>query len=215
MIIAVEGNIGSGKSTILNILRKKYGGNDNIIFVDEPVSEWNEIKDKDKSILELFYADKKKYSFAFQILAYITRLRKLLRALEQGEDKIIICERSIYTDKYVFAKMLYQQNFISNIEWKTYNYWFDTFKEKTKLNTIIYVNTSPEICFERIKKRNRTGESDIPLEYLNHCHTLHTEWLTISESKNIEDINIIIFDGNKDLDELDEENYIKSLSLDI
>ena len=79
MIISIEGNIGSGKSTLLNLLREKYKENQHIIFVDEPVSEWNKIKDGEKSILELFYGDKDKYSFTFQILAYITRLRKLLQ----------------------------------------------------------------------------------------------------------------------------------------
>lgn len=204
MIISVEGNIGSGKSTILKILRKKYNDND-IIFVDEPVSEWNQIKAGDKTILELFYQDKDKYSFTFQVMAYITRLRKLLEAIDNNPDKVIICERSIYTDKYVFAKMLYQQGFINEIEWQTYNYWFDTFKEKTKLDSIIYVSTEPSICFDRIKKRNRTGESNIPLEYLEHCHRLHQEWL--SENK---DHNIINFDGNVEL--INEDEYIQSLN---
>lgn len=210
MIVSIEGNIGSGKSTILNILRKKYQRNEDVVFVDEPVSEWNKVKDGDKSILELFYHDKEKYSFAFQILAYITRLRKLLEVIESGKYKTIICERSIFTDKYVFAKMLYQQKYINEIEWKSYNYWFDTFKEKTKLDTIIYVNTDPNICFERIKKRNRNGESDIPIEYLNHCHQLHSEWLT-----NNNENKIITFDGNEDLDLLSEDKYIDKLNSEI
>jgi len=204
MIISVEGNIGSGKSTILKILRKKYNDN-NIIFVDEPVAEWNQIKDGDKTILELFYQDQNKYSFAFQVMAYITRLRKLLEAIDNNPDKVIICERSIYTDKYVFAKMLYQQGFINEIEWQTYNYWFDTFKEKTKLDSIVYVSTNSSICFDRIKKRNRTGESNISLEYLEHCNRLHHEWL--SENK---DHNIINFDGNVEL--INEDEYIQSLN---
>ena len=211
MIISVEGNIGSGKSTILNILRKKYENNDRVIFVDEPVSEWDDIKKDGKSILELFYGDKNKYSFSFQILAYITRLRKLLSALEEGDDKIIICERSIYTDKYVFAKMLHQQNYINEIEWQTYNYWFDTFKDKTKLDTIIYVDTLPDICYDRIKKRNRTGESNIPIDYLQHCHLLHTEWLINS---NDGQSNLIVFNGNVNLETTGEENYVQSLNLD-
>lgn len=205
-IISLEGNIGSGKSTILQIMQQKYQNNPNVIFVDEPVSEWNLIKDGNKSILELFYEDQAKYSFAFQIMAYITRLRKLLQVLENSSDKIIICERSIYTDKYVFAKMLYQQGHINEIEWKTYNYWFDTFKEKTKLNMIIYVNTKPEICFERIKKRNRTGESNIPIDYLEHCHRLHNEWL----DSNNEEV-VIPFDGNLELKEDNKSTYFQSL----
>lgn len=205
-IISLEGNIGSGKSTILQIMQQKYQNNPNVIFVDEPVSEWNLIKDGDKSILELFYEDQAKYSFVFQIMAYITRLRKLLQVLENSSDKIIICERSIYTDKYVFAKMLYQQGHINEIEWQTYNYWFDTFKEKTKLNMIIYVNTNPEICFERIKKRNRTGESNIPIDYLKHCHRLHNEWL----DSNNEEV-VIPFDGNMELKENNKSTYFQSL----
>ncbi len=209
MIISVEGNIGSGKSTILDILREKHFDNDNIIFVDEPVSEWNLIKDGDKTILELFYQDKDKYSFTFQIMAYITRLRKLLEAVENNPNKIIICERSIYTDKYVFAKMLYQQGYINEIEWQTYNYWFDTFKQKTKLDSVIYINTDPDICFERIKKRNRTGESNIPIEYLEHCHNLHQEWLT---NDSLGDLKIIQFDGNVELEESNLNSYTESLN---
>jgi len=163
-LISIEGNIGSGKSTILKQL-KKYS--DDFVYVDEPVSQWESIKDSnDKNILELFYQDQKKYSFSFQILAYITRLKSLLDAYKSNPHKIIICERSIYTDKYVFAKMLYEQGNIEEIEWKTYNYWFDTFNELTKLDGLIYVNTDPQTCFDRIKKRNRSGESNIPLEYL-------------------------------------------------
>ena len=79
MIISIEGNIGSGKSTLLNLLKEKY--NDKVIFVDEPVSEWNDVKDNDKSVLDLFYQDKKTYSFTFQVLAYINRLKKILDAI--------------------------------------------------------------------------------------------------------------------------------------
>ena len=208
MIISIEGNIGSGKSTLLNLLREKYKENQNIIFVDEPVSEWNKIKDGEKSILELFYGDKDKYSFTFQILAYITRLRKLLQVLENSnDDNIIICERSIYTDKYVFAKMLYQQGHIKEIEWQTYNYWFDTFKKQTLPNTIIYVKTDPLICSDRIKKRNRNGEDSIAIEYLDHCHKLHEEWL--KESK----INIITVDGNMELEDNNKNEYLKNIGM--
>lgn len=204
MIISIEGNIGSGKSTILNILKEKY---DNVVFVDEPVSEWNDIKDNGKSILELFYEDKDKYSFTFQVLAYITRLKKLLDSIENNSDKTIVCERSIFTDKYIFAKMLYQQGFINEMEWKTYNYWFDTFKDKTKLDSIIYVKTLPEVCYERIKKRNRNGEVGITMEYLNHCHDLHQQWL-----ENSNDLNIITFDGNIELTENNKEKYTESIN---
>jgi len=196
-IISIEGNIGSGKSTILKQL-KNYS--DDFVYVDEPVSEWQSIKDSNnKNILELFYQDQKKYSFSFQILAYITRLRSLLTVIKYNPNKIIICERSIYTDKHVFAKMLYEQNKIEEIEWKTYNYWFDTFKEITKLSGIIYINTNPETCFERIKKRDRNGESTIPLEYLQECDKKHNIWIDNTNIKKL------ILDGNQEF----ENDYTK------
>lgn len=206
MLLSIEGNIGSGKSKLLELLKNLYKDNENVIFIDEPVSEWETVKANDKNIIELFYQNKEKYSFPFQILAYITRLRKLLDALENNPDKTIICERSIYTDKHVFAKMLYQQDYINEIEWQSYNYWFDTFKDKTKLDTIIYIQTDPSKCYDRIKKRNRSGESDIPLDYLEHCHNLHQKWLENNETENI-----IKFNGNIELTENNKEDYIKEL----
>ena len=193
-VISIEGNIGSGKSTILNILKSKLS---DVIFIDEPVDEWFKIKDNNnKNMLELFYNNKNKYSFVFQITAYITRLRKLIEILKDNNDKIIICERSIYTDKYVFAKMLYQDKFINDIEWNSYNYWFDTFKEISKLDGIIYVNTKPDICFDRIKKRNRNGESNISLDYLNNCHQKHLDWIS-------KESNVLEIDGNQEFENND------------
>ncbi len=184
MIITVEGNIGSGKSTLLKNLETM--NHDNLVFVPEPVSEWLNIKSGDKNALELFYENQKENSFWFQVLAYITRLRNLLTIIENNPNKIIICERSIYTDKYVFAKMLYEAGNISEIEWKTYSYWFDTFKDKTKLDLILYVNTEPEECYNRILKRSRPEEVDkISKEYLTQCHMKHLEWFKETDAKII------------------------------
>lgn len=206
VLISIEGNIGSGKSTLLKIIRETYKDNKNIIFIDEPVNEWLNIKNSDnKNILELFYNDKKKYSFSFQILAYITRLRKILEAIKNNNNKIIICERSIYSDKNIFAKMLYEQKYINEIDWINYNYWFDTFKEKTNLDGIIYVNTDPELCSKRIAKRNRNSESNIELEYLINCHKNHELWMNKEE-------NILKINGNVEFEtEIDNKKNILKL----
>ena len=204
-IISLEGNIGSGKSTLLKMLKSKL---ENVVFLAEPVDEWKTIKDSSgKNILDLFYSNKEKYSFSFQILAYITRLRLLLKEIKKNEDKTIIIERSIFTDKYVFAKMLYEKKFLNEIEWKSYNHWFDTFKDETKLDAIIWVNTKPEICYERVKKRNTKSEESVSLDYLNSCHLKHLEWL----KSNNENIKIIIFDGNKEFE--DNENLLEKMLL--
>ncbi len=63
-IISIEGNIGSGKTTLLSNVKKALHGEENIIFLKEPVDDWESIKDKDGlTMLQKFYADQEKYSF--------------------------------------------------------------------------------------------------------------------------------------------------------
>jgi deoxyadenosine/deoxycytidine kinase len=192
MLISIEGNIGSGKSTLVEYLKSinKY------VFVDEPVNEWLSIKDKDGSnALECFYKNQKENAFCFQILAYITRLKKLMDKIkEYPSDVVIITERSIETDRNVFAKMLYEDGFISSIEWETYNYWFSTFKDVSKVDLIIYIKTSPEKCLERINKRNRAEETSIKIDYLVKCNKYHDDWLNYNHN------NLIIIDGHNTID---------------
>jgi len=195
-IISVEGNIGSGKSTLVEELRKKFGNCDNICFLQEPVDIWNTIKDKDgNTMIAKFYADTKKYSFAFQMMAYISRLSLLREAIKKQYD-IIVVERSMFTDKRVFAKMLYDDGNIEEVEYQIYNKWFEEFITELPPIDIIYVNTSPETAFTRVKNRNREGET-IPLEYLQNCHKYHESWLT---SENSTFRNKITIQGDIDIE---------------
>ena len=59
------------------------------------------------------------------------------------------------------------------------------------IKNIIYLRSTPEVSYERIKKRNRNGESNIPLEYLQQIHKLHDEWLIDND-----DLNILILDAD-------------------
>ena len=180
-IISVEGNIGSGKSTLLQRLKLELNelGNYTIVYLPEPVDSWNTITDTDgKTIIEKFYADQKKYAFSFQMMAYITRLTQIKRALEEAPNNtIIITERCLYTDKYIFAKMLYDSDTMSHIEYTIYLKWFDEFAAYTQLSGIIYIETTPEVCLERVAKRSRSGEDLIPLTYLILCDKYHYEWI--------------------------------------
>ena len=113
ILATVQGNIGSGKSTLIQYLRDMYkDGDKKVCFLQEPVDEWNTIKDSSgTTMLELFYGDQGRYAFGFQMMAYITRITQLRKATEQyGGRCIIITERSIETDRQVFAKMLYENN---------------------------------------------------------------------------------------------------------
>ena len=196
MLFAVDGNIGSGKSSRVNDLKKYLKHNPSFIFLQEPVDDWNSIKAKDgTTMLQKFYCDQDKYAFSFQMMAYISRLSLLRKTIRENPDCHIVTERSIFTDRNVFAKMLYDDDKIEEVEYQIYLKWFDEFAKETKIDGIIYVHTSPDVCYNRIKKRSRTGEESIPLEYLKKCHDYHDNWILNNEE------NIQIIDGNVDTEE--------------
>jgi deoxyadenosine/deoxycytidine kinase len=175
-ILCVEGNIGSGKSTFMTKLKKAFQHREDICFLDEPVDTWNEFKDKKGCILEHYYKDQKFWGFSFQMLAYISRLSILRKALEHPGYRFIITERSLFTDKYVFCKMLYESDIIHPIQYQIYQAWFDEFMTKNEYQ-FIYLRTTPDVALERVNRRNRKGET-IPLAYLEECHRYHEEWLS-------------------------------------
>ena len=143
-LISVEGNIGSGKSTLLDNLRNYYKNNKTVVFLKEPVDEWENIKDKfGNTMLEKFYSDQKRYSFSFQMMAFISRLVLLKDTIKQNKDAIIITERSLITDKSVFAKMLYDMGNIEDVEYQIYVKWFEYFVSEFPISKIIYVNCDP------------------------------------------------------------------------
>jgi deoxyadenosine/deoxycytidine kinase len=212
-IISIEGNIGSGKSTLLLNLQEEFKDNKNIIFLKEPVDEWETFKDETGiTMLEKFYKNQEKYSFPFQMMAFISRLSLLKSFITQNPGAIFITERSLYTDKMVFAKMLYDIGKIELINYKIYLKWFDTFISECAVSHIIYVKTDPNICFNRITKRSRTGESNISIEYLKNCHKYHENML----DKTLEDCvcnNQLTLDGNIDIYENNEclKEWIKKV----
>ena len=194
-IISFEGNIGSGKSTFIKNFQNYYENNitsfnEKICFLQEPVEVWNTITDLEgKTIIENFYSKPSEYAFAFQMMAYISRLSTIKNALKENFD-IIITERCINTDRNVFAKMLYEDGKINEVEYKIYNKWFDEFIDELPSIEYIYLRSEPHIAFDRIIKRNRLGET-ISKEYLTKCHNYHENWLN-NENKYIVDCNIDI-----------------------
>lgn len=215
-LYSLDGNIGSGKSTLLRQLKERLTNtvyNKEIIYVDEPVDEWCMLKDSNgESILEKFYKDQKKYSFSFQMMAYISRLTRIKKAMKEHPNAIIITERCVRTDKHVFAQMLYDDGLIEEIDFKIYLQWFEHFIEDIPFCGIIYVNTKPEICYERIAKRNRNGESTISLEYLKKCDKYHQKYTKHFEYSNV---HALYLDGNVDMDENKElyDNHIHNVRI--
>jgi deoxyadenosine/deoxycytidine kinase len=201
-IVSIEGNIGSGKSTLMKHLKDHFKNNDHVMFLKEPVDEWEKIKDNNgKTILEKFYGDPEKYSFSFQIMAYISRLNVLREALKNinplsNKKYIIITERSLYTDKLVFAKMLYETGKMEDVNYQIYSTWFKTFSEEFPVHRVIYVKTLPEICYQRISSRSREGEENISLDYLTSCYKYHEDMMSFFSNNIVSSDKQLILDGN-------------------
>jgi deoxycitidine kinase/deoxyguanosine kinase len=202
-MFSIEGNIGSGKSLLLEHLRMNLssssshddpyieidGNKKRVCFVQEPVDIWCSIKDKDgDNMITKYYGDQKKYAFSFQMMAYISRLSLLKKAIREKYD-IIITERSMFTDCNVFAKMLYDDGTIEDVNYIIYKKWFEEFLTELPEINVVYIKADPKIAHERIKKRDRMGEV-IPFEYLENCHNYHESWLEKNESKMVINANI-------------------------
>ncbi len=190
-IFSIEGSIGSGKSTLIRELKNKL--DTNWIFVLEPISEWNDVKDKaGENILTKFYKNQQKYAFSFQMMAYISRLARLKQVMRDHPKAVIITERSIFADRHVFAKMLYDNNKIEEVDYIIYLKWFDEFLEDVQHTGIIYLQVKPETCYHRVQKRNRAGET-LSLEYLKSCHQYHENWMTTEK-------NVLLLNGEEDFE---------------
>jgi deoxyadenosine/deoxycytidine kinase len=207
-MISIDGNIGSGKSTLMGELELYFSDNKNIVFLKEPTEDWKSITDENGiTILEKFYENPSKYGFSFQIMAYISRLNIMKEEQKKNPNAIFITERSLFTDKLVFAKMLFDSGNIELINYKIYLQWFDTFADDFPVSKVIYVNTEPEICHQRIVKRSRTGESNIPLDYLQNCHKYHTNMLDVNsddcvcKAQLVLNGNINIYENKEQLSE--------------
>jgi len=181
----VEGNIGSGKSTFLKKLSTEFK------VVQEPVDEWSQMKNANgKNILEEFYEDPERNAYLFQSIAFRSRVKNITDL-----DENVIVERSIYTDRMVFAEVCKEDGNINEIEWNDYTEWFDFIVKHIgfKPKGFIYLRTDPEKSHERITKRNRSGESNISLDYLRKLHQRHDKWL-------MDEPNVLVLDVTEDFE---------------
>jgi len=172
-LIFFEANIGAGKSTLVEKL--KACPNTQVIL--EPVDVWKNTTDsKGKNILDYFYTDSTKYGYLFQSFAFLSRVNKL--ADINPKAKYVFVERSIFSDKNIFAINCYQNNMMEDIEWTIYNEWFkwaDTTIGQYNYG-FVYLECPPEECYRRLKERNRSEESSVGLDYLKQLNQRHEEW---------------------------------------
>lgn len=185
-IILLEGNIAAGKSTVGRLL-KESGKFD---FIEEPVDAWQ--SGFASNLLEAFYRDMERWAFTFQTLAFLTRAKTWRDSLALTRHNRVVLERSLLTDRYVFATNSHRIGGMSDVEWQVYCELWDLVVSGylVEPDCILYYRAPAEVCLERIRVRGRDEESGITLEYLTQLQALHDEWL-------LEHPRAIILDGAK------------------
>ncbi|CAH2301478.1 deoxycytidine kinase [Pelobates cultripes] len=233
--ISIEGNIAAGKSTFVSILKKC---NDDWDVVPEPIARWcnvqscqnefEELSTSQKSggnLLQMMYEKPDRWSFTFQSYACLSRIRAQLKAfggkLKEAENPVLFFERSVYSDRYIFASNLFEAECMNETEWTVYQDWHEwmnnQFGADLELDGIIYLRANPEKCLNRIYSRGREEEQGIPVEYLEKLHYKHECWLhhrtMRMESNYLQEIPILTLDVNEDFkdDEQKQEHLIEKV----
>lgn len=212
-VIVIEGNIGCGKSTLLKRIKERYP---DVEVVQEPVNDWYSIKDdQGVSVFERYYQDPKKYAFQFQMNVMASRMNAFQTAMKSGENgrnRLVIFERSLMTDNYVFMSTLYNHGTVSELEFSIFKKMYQSIMDHVpqQIDTILYLQCEPSTCYERMKTRNRTGEETVPLAYLEDLHAAHETWLNTVASASIP---ICIFKNDGGSDDATWQDLVESFRI--
>jgi deoxyadenosine/deoxycytidine kinase len=162
--IAVAGNIGVGKSSMVEFLSEQYGF--------EPIYE----PFMNNPYLDDFYKDMKSWGFHSQ-LYFLTHKFKLHMALNTRASTVVQ-DRTIYEDAEIFATNLYKSRYIKKRDYETYMELYQTMKGALQPpDLMIYLRCSVGSIRKRIKQRGRASEQEIPTTYLRRLNTLYEDWI--------------------------------------
>lgn len=160
-IFSIEGNIGSGKTTIISHLKRLYK---DVLVVEEPVKDWQNIEGS--NLLQMKNENMPRWGYSFEAYVLITKMNELTKAAN-SDAKVILIERCMLTDK-AFFDVNAANNLCNPMEVAMFNNLFEFLSSNVypKLNGIIYLDTPVEVCIERIKQRGRKEENTLSGEYL-------------------------------------------------
>lgn len=162
--VAIAGNIGVGKSTLVTMLSKQLGW--------QPFYE----PEVENPYLADFYQDMRSWAFHSQIFFITRRLRSHRQLIDHPTS--VVQDRSVYEDAEVFACNLYQQGLFND---RDYNSYRELYQVLTKFlpppDLVIYLRASVETLEERINLRGRDYERRITSEYLDQLNELYETWI--------------------------------------
>lgn len=172
MHIAIGGNIGSGKTTLTELLAKHYGWKPHFENVD------------DNPYLTDFYGDMQRWAFNLQIFFIKNRFDQILNIRKSGET--VIQDRTIYEDAFIFAPNLHSMGLLSTTDFNTYSALFNIMSSLiSPPDLLIYLRASVPALVSQIQKRGRKYEASIRLDYLQRLNERYEAWAETYKLGNI------------------------------
>ena len=177
--VGIAGNIGVGKTTFADIVSKHFG--------------WKPYYESvaDNPYLDDFYRDMHRWSFNLQIyfLHHRFACQVEIKTIASG----VIQDRTIYEDVEIFARNLFEMNFMTDRDWRTYKELFRNMTQfLQKPDLIIYLRASTDTLLSRIRNRGRDFERSISPEYLHSLNISYDKWISRAEDYRV---HIIESDG--------------------
>jgi len=184
--IAIAGNMGSGKSTLVEFLSQTYG-----------VTPFYEPNDENPYLAD-FYKDMKGWAFQSQ-LYFLSNKFRLHQELDR-QGGVVALDRTIFEDAEIFATALFQMRKISKRDWQTYQSFYGAILDAIQPpDLMIYLRCSMRTLRQRIRLRGREMEQDVPLPYLKRLDRLYETWIS---SYSMSDVLVL---------ETDQLDYIHDL----
>jgi deoxyadenosine/deoxycytidine kinase len=174
--IAIAGNIGAGKTTLTTQLGKHFGWEVNYESTDN------------NPYLSDFYLDMQRWSFNLQVYFLHNRYAQILN-IHRG-DKVVVQDRTIYEDAYIFAPNLHDMGLMASRDYENYLSLFHTMTSQIKApDLLIYLRASIPTLVDHIQTRGRDYEGNMSLDYLRRLNDRYDNWIGQYKEGNLLVIN--------------------------